>query len=68
MRYGSGSLSTGVLEAMDFTAEAGEFVVVLGRSGSGKSTLLNLLGGMDQPLAAGVVVVHFIMFTAKVPV
>ena len=31
MRYGSGSLSTGVLEAMDFTAEAGEFVVVLGR-------------------------------------
>lgn len=51
MRYGSGSLSTGVLEAMDFTAEAGEFVVVLGRSGSGKSTLLNLLGGMDQPLA-----------------
>ena len=51
MRYGSGSLSTGVLEAMDFTAEAGEFVVVLGRSGSGKSTLLNLLGGMDPPLA-----------------
>jgi putative ABC transport system ATP-binding protein len=51
MRYGSGSLSTGVLEAMDFTAEAGEFVVVLGRSGSGKSTLLNLLGGMDRPLA-----------------
>jgi predicted ABC-type transport system involved in lysophospholipase L1 biosynthesis ATPase subunit len=49
MRYGSGSLSTGVLEAMDFTAEAGEFVVVLGRSGSGKSTLLNLLAGLDTP-------------------
>jgi putative ABC transport system ATP-binding protein len=51
MRYGTGPLSTGVLEEMDFTAQAGEFVVVLGRSGSGKSTLLNLLGGMDRPLA-----------------
>jgi putative phosphonate transport system ATP-binding protein len=49
MRYGSGSLSTGVLEAMDFTAEAGEFVVVLGRSGSGKSTLLRMMNLEDTP-------------------
>lgn len=51
MRYGAGALTTGVLQGLDFTAHAGEFVVVVGRSGSGKSTLLNLLGGMDQPLA-----------------
>ncbi len=49
MNYGIGALASQVLDALDFDARAGEFVVVLGRSGSGKSTLLNLLGGMDQP-------------------
>jgi putative ABC transport system ATP-binding protein len=48
MHYGHNELTTGVLQGLDFSAEAGEFVVILGRSGSGKSTFLNLLGGMDQ--------------------
>ena len=51
MRYGPGESATGVLQGLDFSAQAGEFVVILGRSGSGKSTFLNLLGGMDQAQA-----------------
>lgn len=33
---------------MDFSAEKGEFCVLLGPSGSGKSTLLNIIGGIDN--------------------
>ncbi|MCX7889751.1 MAG: ABC transporter ATP-binding protein, partial [Rhodobacteraceae bacterium] len=32
---------------VDFTARAGEFIVILGPSGSGKSTFLNIVGGLD---------------------
>lgn len=31
-----------------FTADAGDFVTVVGESGAGKSTLLNILGLNDQ--------------------
>lgn len=41
---------------MNFTIDAGEFVVILGPSGSGKSTLLNLLGGLDSVSSGNIIV------------
>ena len=41
-----------VLDGVDLTLRAGEFVAILGRSGTGKSTLLRILGGLD-PMFTG---------------
>ena len=38
-----------VIEGLDFTLNAGEYVAIMGESGVGKSTLLNLIAGLDRP-------------------
>ncbi|MEP7288594.1 MAG: ABC transporter ATP-binding protein [Chloroflexota bacterium] len=44
------------LSGIDFQAQAGEFVAVVGKSGSGKSTLLNILSGIDSPTSGEVII------------
>ena len=49
-RRGSGrSQAVPVLENVDLTMPAGEFVALIGASGCGKTTLLRLLAGLDEP-------------------
>ncbi len=45
-KYGSGN---NVLESIDFTAEKGQTLGILGPTGSGKSTLISLLQGFYRP-------------------
>jgi len=45
--YRMGEVEVRALDAVDFEAMQGEFMVILGPSGSGKSTFFNIVGGLD---------------------
>ncbi|KRL63370.1 ABC transporter ATP-binding protein [Lactobacillus psittaci] len=44
------------LNGISFTAEKGEFLVIMGASGSGKTTLLNILSTLDKPTQGQVLI------------
>lgn len=47
--YQMGDETVEALKGVDFHAERGEMVTVIGPSGSGKSTVLNMIGLLDTP-------------------
>jgi putative ABC transport system ATP-binding protein len=54
--YRDGARTHTVLDAVDLSIAAGEFVSVMGPSGSGKSTMLNLIAGLDTPTRGKVLI------------
>lgn len=44
-----GSAKVEALKNVNFTAEKGEYIAIMGESGSGKTTLLNILAALDMP-------------------
>lgn len=38
-----------VLKGVDFTADKGEFITIMGPSGAGKTTFLHIIGTLDKP-------------------
>ncbi|WP_089649789.1 ABC transporter ATP-binding protein [Halobacterium sp. NMX12-1] len=48
-RYESGAETVEALKGVDFHADRGEMVTIVGPSGSGKSTMLNMIGLLDSP-------------------
>jgi len=52
--YKHDAIEIPVLDRLTVSAEAGDFLGLMGPSGSGKSTLLNLLAGIDRPTRGSV--------------
>jgi putative ABC transport system ATP-binding protein len=55
-QFDSGDVRVTVLDGIDLTVQAGEFIAIVGPSGNGKSTLLNMVTGIDHPTSGEIVV------------
>src|SRR5512146_2987181 len=54
--YRIGKVDVPAVRGVSFTAEAGEFISIVGPSGSGKSTLFYMLGGLTRADSGRVIV------------
>ena len=54
--FTQGPVTLQVLRGVNFAAQAGERIAIVGASGSGKTTLLQILGGLDRPTTGHVFV------------
>lgn len=52
--YKDGERETRVLKGVNFVAQEGDFVAIMGRSGAGKSTLLYQMSLLDEPTSGQV--------------
>lgn len=53
--FTNGPAETRILKGIDFHAEDGEFIAIMGRSGAGKSTFLYQLSLLDEPTKGEIV-------------
>lgn len=54
--FKNGDAVTEVLKGIDFTANEGEFIAIMGRSGAGKSTFLYQISLLDEPTSGEIVI------------
>ena len=54
--FKDGENETQVLKGIDFRAETGEFIAIMGRSGAGKSTFLYQMSLLDEPTTGEIII------------
>ncbi len=54
--FKDGDAETRVLKGIDFRADQGQFIVIMGRSGSGKSTFLYQMSLLDTPTSGQIII------------
>ncbi|MFM2357951.1 MAG: hypothetical protein RJA61_688 [Candidatus Parcubacteria bacterium] len=54
--FRNGSVETRVLKGVNFKAENGNFIAIMGRSGAGKSTFMYQMSLLDEPTSGEIII------------